>query len=69
MGVAEMVQRGGMDAILPVLIHEMLPGDTRLNQPERIEYLKQVMKAASALGGPGDVAGGKRTRPIGGAGA
>lgn len=53
-GVAEMARQNGVDAILPVLIHEMLSGDTRLRRPELVNYLKAVCLQASrdaAIGG------------------
>lgn len=53
-GVAELVRMKGVDALPPVLIKDMLSGDTRVKQPEVVSYLEQVIKAAStdaAIGG------------------
>lgn len=52
-GVAEMVEMGGIAAILPVVVHEMLSGDTRMMHPELVSYLETVMLAASAEAGIG----------------
>ena len=54
MGVADMARQGGVSALIPVLLHEMLSGDTRIRQPELGSYLTAVMKQASqdaAIGG------------------
>ncbi|WP_126172929.1 alpha/beta fold hydrolase [Altericroceibacterium xinjiangense] len=53
-GVADMVRQKGVDALPPVLVHEMLSGDTRLAQPEMVDYIKTIVLQASrdaAIGG------------------
>lgn len=53
-GVQTMVERGGVEAIVPFLMPQMLTGETRMNEPEQAEYLTRVMKGATkdaAMGG------------------
>ena len=47
-GVAEMVEKDGVEAIIPLLMPDMLTGETRMQQPEVVEYLKTVMQDATA---------------------
>ena len=59
-GVAEMVRQNGLEAILPVLLKEMLTGETRASEPAQVQYLQAVMKQASreaAIGGATALAG------------
>lgn len=54
LGAAEMVDSGGVQAIVPLFLAEFLTGDTRINQPELVNYLTTIMEAAStdaAIGG------------------
>ncbi len=47
-GVAELVRQEGVAALPPVLLKDMLSGDTRVHQPALAEYLTQIVKASSA---------------------
>jgi pimeloyl-ACP methyl ester carboxylesterase len=47
-GVAELVRQEGVGALPPVLLKDMLSGDTRVHQPAMEDYLTQIIKAASA---------------------
>jgi pimeloyl-ACP methyl ester carboxylesterase len=66
-GVAEMVRQGGIDAIIPQLLPEMLTGQARRDRPELVNYLQAVMKNASrdaAIGGALALAGRPDYQPL-----
>ena len=53
-GVAEMIRQEGVDSLPAFLIKDMLSGDTRVNQPELVNFLSAVINQASmdaAIGG------------------
>ncbi len=49
-GVAELVQSQGVDALVPVLLKDMLTGETRMNQPDQADFLTGIIKQASTNG-------------------
>ena len=49
-GVVELVNQDGVDALVPVLLKDMLTGETRMNQPEQAEFLTGIIKQASVNG-------------------
>ena len=49
-GVAELAQSKGVDALVPVLLKDMLTGQTRMNQPEQVDFLSNIIKQASTNG-------------------
>ena len=55
-GVAELVQSESPSALVPVLIKDMLSGDTRVNKPDQVAFLSNIIEQASVNG---DVAGAK----------
>ena len=53
-GMAEMVRSDGVGGIIPVLLPDMLTGQTRQDEPGVVDYLTAVMEGASedaAIGG------------------
>lgn len=52
-GMAEMARETGVEALVPLLMKEMLTGDTRMNRPELVDYLSTLMTQASLEGAVG----------------
>jgi pimeloyl-ACP methyl ester carboxylesterase len=48
-----MAQQMGVESLVPVLMKDMLTGDTRMNRPELVDYLGMLMKQASVNGAVG----------------
>ena len=54
LGTGEQARQEGVASLVPFLIKDMLTGDTRMNNPELVDYLGTLIEAASvdgALGG------------------
>ena len=49
-GVVELLQDKGVDALAPVLLKDMLTGETRMNQPEQADFLTGIIEQASLNG-------------------
>lgn len=49
-GVAQLVQDNGVEALVPVLLKDMLTGETRMNQPEQVQLLTGIIEQASVNG-------------------
>lgn len=50
-GMIEIVENEGMQALVPVLMNEMLTGETRMARPELVERMASIITAASEQAG------------------